>query len=359
MSNFEEDSDLEEKLQQDPRDLDEDELQDLQIYKSQKLQALRDAGESGDKPEWWKSDHAPETLDELAGAVTGDGAEPSGGGESEAEAEPEPEEETEEETAEETTEEEEVEEEAEPESQAEEEPESQPEPSPEPTESKGVPQVGWSSGVPETDEVDFDNDILEGVYQRQDEIMKSLQAINQGMSEVEVGGEAIESIQNTLNELNDKVDALTQGEGEEGSFVQKVNEIHEVLATTREMETKLAELPPLPSEDDLVEAGIIDKAVEHEGSDNCFQTSVDGRKAALHYGPGQDRLTAYHFSLPSVLSETVRQTIEDVLARALFDYAESEGKIVHPQQSRLRTGFLARHPEYYDLTSDSVKQHRT
>lgn len=355
MSNFDEDSDLEDKLQQDPRDMDEDELQELQIYKSQKLQALRDAGESGDKPQWWKSDHAPQSLDELAGAVTGDGATPSGGSDEEsADEEPEDEaEEPEEEVTEETEEEEEAEPEPEPETE-----ETETEPSPEPVESKGVPQVGWSSGVPATDEVDFDNEILEGIYQRQDEIMETLQALNQGMSEVEVSGDAIDSIQSSLDDLNDKVDALSQGDGEEGSFVQKVNEIHELLATTRDMETKLAELPPLPSEEDLVEAGIIDKAIEHESSDNCFQTSVDGRKAALHYGPGSDRLTAYHYSLPSVLSESVRHAIEDVLAQALFDYAEEEGKIVHPQQPRIRSGFLARHPEYYDRTPRTVQERR-
>lgn len=359
MSNFDEDADLEEKLQQDPRDLDEDELQDLQIYKSQKLQALRDAGESGDKPDWWQSDHAPETLDELAGAVTGDGEAPSGSGAEESDEEPE-DEAAEEESAEEEPEEKAPEEKTdeEPAETADEEPESEPEPSPEPTESKGVPQVGWSSGVAKTDEIDFDNDVLEGIYQRQDEIMETLQAINQGMSEVDVGGEAIDSIQSTLNELNDKVDALSQGDGEEGSFVQKVNEIHEVLATTRDLESKLAELPPLPSEDDLLEAGIIDKAVEHENSDNCFQTSVDGRKAALHYGPGAEQLTAYHFAMPSILSESVRHAVEDVLARALFDFAQEEGKAVMPQQPRLRSGFLARHPEYYEQTPDSVQKQR-
>lgn len=188
--------------------------------------------------------------------------------------------------------------------------------------------------------------------------METLQAINQGMNEVEVGGDAIDSIQSTLDDLNEKVDAISQGDGEEGSFVQKVNEIHELLASTRDMESKLAELPPLPSEDELVEAGIIDKPIEHEGSDNCFQTSVNGRKAALHYGPGSDRLTAYHFSLPSVLSESVRHAIEDVLAQALFDHAEEEGKLVHPQQPRLRSGFLARHPEYYDRTPTTVQERR-
>ncbi|MFB6347541.1 MAG: hypothetical protein ABEK50_17635 [bacterium] len=359
MSNFDEDPELEEKLQQDPRELNEDDLQEVQIYKSQKLQALRDAGESGDKPEWWKTDHAPENLDELAGTVSGDGevaSDDSDAGEEESAEETEEAAEESEEPQEEVTEEE-------PEEEAEDQPEpetEEPAETPgtsaktEPSSSKGVPQVGWSSGVPKTDEVDFDNELLEGIYQRQDELMNTLQAVNQGMSEVDVGGEAIESIQQSLDELNDKVDALSEDQDDE--FRQKVDEIHEVISTTRDMESKLSELSALPDEEELVEAGIIDSAVEHDGSDSCFRTSIDGRKAALHYGDNPDRLTAYHYSLPSVLSESARHAIEDVLAKALFEYADEQGKMVHPQQPRIRSGFLARHPEYYSQTPRTVRE---
>lgn len=359
MSNFDEDEELEEKLKMDPRELDEDELQDVQIYKSQKLKALRDSGESGDQPDWWDADAAPETLGGLAGTVGAGGEAPSGDSGAE-EAEEEAEEEEVEEEEESDAEAEEAEEDTEEEETAEEEPaepestETQEDREPA-TAKEGVPQVGWSQGIPETDEVDFDNEILEGVYQRQDEIMDTLQALSQGMSEVDVGGEAIDSIQESLNDLNDRVADLAENAvGDD--LEQKINEIHEVISTTREMETKIAELPPLPEEDELVEAGIIDKPVEHDGSDTCFTTSVDGRKAALHYGVNPDRLTAYHFSLPTVLSETVKQTVEDVLARALFDHAREEELLVHPQAARLRSGFLARHPEYYEVTPDSVKE---
>jgi hypothetical protein len=353
MSNFDEDPELEEKLTADPRDLDEDMLQDVQVYKSRKLKALRDEGQSGGKPEWWAGDHAPQTMDELAGAVGEDGEAPSGGAVAETEEEPEEAEEPEEEAA---AEEEKEESEAE-EPEEERDIESQTEPAEKTTvetTDKGVPQVGWSSGVPATDEVDFDNDVLEGIYQRQDQLMETLQAVNQGMSEVDVGGEAIESIQDSLDELNEKVDTLV-GDGE-GNLLQKVEEVHEFLTVARDMETKLAELPPLPDEEELVEAGIIDDTVEHDGSDTCFRTSVDGRKAALHYGLSGDRFTVYHFSLPAVLSESVRHALEDVLARALFEHAREEGKTVHPQAPRLRSGFLARHPEYYELTPDSVQE---
>lgn len=364
MSSFEEDPELEEKLSVDPRELDEEDLQDVQVYKSQKLKALRDEGQSGDHPDWWTGDHAPETMDELAGAIGEDGAVPGGSDEDDEEAEAEAEEEETEE-AEESAEE--SEEEATEEEETQEKPAEEPEPAAESTEttetpespssvtSEGVPQVGWSQGVPQTDEIDFDNELIQGLYQRQDQLMETLQAVNQGMSEVEVGGDAIESIQNSLDELNEKVDALAEDQAD-GDLLTKVEEVHEFLATARDMETKLAELPPLPSEDELIEAGILDKAIEHEGSDNCFTTSVDNRKAALHYGLNQDRLTAFHFSLPSILSESVRNVVEDVLARALFEHAKEEGKTVHPQAPRLRSGFLARHPEYYELTPDSVQE---
>lgn len=365
MSSFEEDPELEEKLSADPRELDEDGLQDVQVYKARKLKSLRDEGQSGDRPDWWTGDHAPQTLDELAGAVGEDGAAPGGDGEEE-EAEEEPEAEEEEaEEAEESAEE--PEEEPAEEEETAEEPAEEPEPAEETTEttetpespssvtSEGVPQVGWSQGVPQTDEVDFDNELVEGLYQRQDQLMETLQAVNQGMSEVEVGGDAIESIQNSLDELNEKVDTLAENQANE-DLLTKVEEVHEFLATARDMETKLAELPPLPSEDELIEAGILDKAIEHEGSDNCFATSVDNRKAALHYGLNQDRLTAFHFSLPSILSESVRNVVEDALARALFEHAKEEGKTVHPQAPRIRSGFLARHPEYYELTPENVQE---
>lgn len=359
MSSFEEDPELEEKLSVDPRELDEEDLQDVQVYKSQKLKALRDEGQSGDHPDWWTGDHAPETMDELAGAIGEDGAVPGGSGEEdEAEEEPEAEEEeaeeadeSAEESEEEAAEEEETQEESAEEPATESTETTETPESPSSVTSEGVPQVGWSQGVPQTDEIDFDNELIQGLYQRQDQLMETLQAVNQGMSEVEVGGDAIESIRNSLDELNEKVDALA-----EGDLLTKVEEVHEFLATARNMETKLAELPPLPSEEELIEAGILDKAIEHEGSDNCFTTSVDNRKAALHYGLNQDRLTAFHFSLPSILSESVRNVVEDVLARALFEHAKEEGKTVHPQAPRLRSGFLARHPEYYELTPESVQE---
>ncbi len=356
MSNFDEDPELEEKLSTDPRDLDEDELQDVQVYKSRKLKALRDEGQSGGKPEWWTGDQAPRTLDELAGAIGEDGEPPSGSGG--AEVEEESEEPEEEEAAAETEEEEDKVEEPEPEETEEgseaDEPTAVAEKTEVETDDEGVPQVGWSSGIPQTDEVDFDNEILEGVYQRQDQIMDTLKSLNEGMSEVDVGGEAIDSIQESLTELNEKVDTLV-GDGD-GNLLQKIEEIHDFLATARDMDTKLAELPPLPEEEELVEAGIIDDAVEHDGSDECFLTSVDGRKAALHYGLRGDRYTAYHFSLPAILSESVRHAVEDALARGLFEHAREEGKVVHPQAPRLRSGFLARHPEYYELTPESVQE---
>lgn len=377
MSNFEEDEELEELLAADPRELDEEKLQELQIYKSHKLQALRDSGESGDRPDWWNAESAPETMDSLAETVGADGetaeAEPVEEAQeeepveeeaqaeeeavaeeetAETEVEPEPAETEEEvEAVEETTEEGA----AEPPQVQERETETKREPA---ATSEGVPQVGWSQGVPQTEELEFDNEILEGIYQRQDELMETLRTLNQGMSEVEVGGEAIEAIRSSLSDLNEKVDALADGQGNE-ELREKVNELHEFFATARDLETKLTELPPLPEEEELVEAGIIDQPVEHDGSDECFHTSLDNRKAALHYGENPDRLTAYHFSLPSILSEPVRQTIEDVLARALFEYAREENKIVHPQDARLRSGFLARHSEYYELTTDSVPQRRT
>lgn len=66
MSNFQEDEKLEEKLREDPREFSFGELSRLQTYKAQKLKAKRDSGMSNETPEWWPSDQAPETMDELA-----------------------------------------------------------------------------------------------------------------------------------------------------------------------------------------------------------------------------------------------------------------------------------------------------
>jgi chemotaxis protein histidine kinase CheA len=368
MSSFEEDEELEEKIKQDPSNFDEDELQDIQIYKSQKLQSLRDQGESGDRPDWWSGDGAPETMGELAAVVTGEGSVDTGSDDSdeeeaeeetaETEEESEPSDEAEPETDEESSDESEEETETEP--AAEEEPQ---EPAEEPqekepaTKTAGVPQVGWSSGVPETDEVDFSDEEIQGIYQRQDQLMESIKTLSESLSQVDVGGETIESIQQSLNELNEKVDAL-QDEGPDEELSEKVNEIYDLLLTTRDAESKLAELPPLAEDEEYVEAGIIDQAVEHDGSEECFHTSIDNHKAALFYGVNPDRLTAYHFSLPTILSEPVRHAVEDLLARALFEYAREEDLMVHPQASQIRSGFLARHPEYYEMTPESVQDRR-
>lgn len=66
MGSFQKDEDLEEKLKTDPRELDFRTLSKVQTYKSRKLQARRDSGESGDSPDWWPDEQAPETLKELA-----------------------------------------------------------------------------------------------------------------------------------------------------------------------------------------------------------------------------------------------------------------------------------------------------
>jgi hypothetical protein len=50
--NFNADPELEEKLDEDPTALEEQTLIDVQLYKSKKLQARRDAGESRENPEW-------------------------------------------------------------------------------------------------------------------------------------------------------------------------------------------------------------------------------------------------------------------------------------------------------------------
>lgn len=65
ISGFDPDDELEALLQDPVDDLDEDVLQDLQLYKSRKLQARRDSGESNERPGWWKTDRAPRTLLEL------------------------------------------------------------------------------------------------------------------------------------------------------------------------------------------------------------------------------------------------------------------------------------------------------
>lgn len=359
MASFQEDAELEDKLRQDPRELSEDELQEIQIYKSHKLQARRDAGESGEKPDWWAADRAPQTMGDLAATVTGDGSEAAAedttaGSEEESTEEPE---------AEAAAPEEEVPEpgapEAEtPQAEAPEPEEPEPEPSaedpeiePAPPSVPDVPQVGWSKNVPKTEEIDFDSELMEGIYRRQDELMQHVQALRTQMGEFEGGGEALESVQGILGDLVESVRAL-QEDKSDADLKRKVDEIHDLLAQARDAEDKLSQLPPLPSEEELVAAGILDGPVEHDTSDNCFHTSLDNRKAALHYGPGTDRLVAYHYNLPTVFSQALRQTVEDVLARALFAYAEKENKPVHPQQARLRSGFLARHPEFREQTTE-------
>lgn len=361
MASFQEDEELEDKLKQDPRELDEEELQEVQVYKSQKLQALRDSGESGDKPDWWASDHAPETMGDLAATVSGDGSraaeEGDDGPEEPADDEteagdelPEADQETEE-GAEDEEEPASSDEEA-GDAQQDEEAEPDPEPVPEPAVSSGgdVPQVGWSKSVPKTEDVDFESELMEGVYRRQDELMQQVQALRAEVGELELGGEALESLQGTLEGLVETVNALQENPSDE-DLRNKVDEIYALLARSRDAEAKLSELPPLPSEEELVAAGILDGPVEHDTSDNCFHTAVDNRKAALHYGPGEDRLVAYHYNLPTIFSESLRHTVEDVLARALFEHAREEDKLVHPQQARVRGGFLARHPEYREQTT--------
>ncbi|MFB6226749.1 MAG: Rieske 2Fe-2S domain-containing protein [bacterium] len=63
---FDEDPELEDLLTSNLQDLDEETRQEVQKYKSQKLQAKRDADLSTDKPEWWpEGGTAPETLEEM------------------------------------------------------------------------------------------------------------------------------------------------------------------------------------------------------------------------------------------------------------------------------------------------------
>lgn len=360
MASFQEDAELEDKLQLDPRELSEDELQEVQIYKSHKLQARRDEGKSGEKPDWWAVDHAPETLGDLAATVSGDGSEAAaedtaGGSEAESAEEPEEAEEAggqapEPEGAEEPEEEAPPAEEPEPEEPEPEPSAGEPEPEPAAPSAPDVPQVGWSKSVPKTEEIDFESELMEGVYRRQDELMQHVQALRAEMGELEVGGETLESVRGTLENLTETVEALREDKSD-ADLKRKVDEIHDLLGQARDAENKLSQLPPLPSEEELVAVGILDGPVEHDTSDNCFHTSIDNRKAALHYGPGSDRLVAYHFNLPTIFSETLRQTVEDVLARALFTYAGEEDKPVHPQQARLRSGFLARHPEFREQTT--------
>lgn len=325
MASFEENEELEQKLKQDPRELDEDELQDVQIYKSQKLQALRDSGESGDRPDWWSADQAPQTMDELAGAVGVDGAEVPAGTQ---DGEEEPKAEAAEEAPEEETE------------------ETQPDETEEATTEEATQAT-------EDAEAEAEEPVEEEATQASAEPEATA-------AEVELGGEALESLQETLDDLVERVEALQEQDGV-ARLEDKVDEIYELLFTTRDVESKLAKLPPLPTDEELVEAGILDEPIEHDTSDNCFYTSIDNRKAALHYGPKQDRLTVYHYNLPTILSETLRHTVEDVLARALFEHAEDENKVVHPQLPRLRSGFLARHPEYVEQTTgaaDSARRRR-
>lgn len=100
---FDEDPELEELLTSDLQDLDEERRQEVQLYKSQKLQAKRDAEVSTDQPEWWpEGGRAPETLEEM-GEVTAESTDAPDEASSDAEA-ASGEEETPEETAE-TTEE--------------------------------------------------------------------------------------------------------------------------------------------------------------------------------------------------------------------------------------------------------------
>lgn len=76
---FDEDPELEELLSSDLEDLDEDTLQEVQLYKSQKLQAKRDADESTDRPEWWgQGAQAPETMGGLVEATGESAGGPSG-----------------------------------------------------------------------------------------------------------------------------------------------------------------------------------------------------------------------------------------------------------------------------------------
>lgn len=60
---FDEDPEMEDLLTADLADLDEEQRQEVQLYKSQKLQAKRDAEVSTDRPGWWpEGARAPETL---------------------------------------------------------------------------------------------------------------------------------------------------------------------------------------------------------------------------------------------------------------------------------------------------------
>ena len=63
---FDEDPELEDLLSKSPEDLDQDTLEDVQQYKSQKLKAKRDADQSTDRPGWWpEGAQAPERLSEV------------------------------------------------------------------------------------------------------------------------------------------------------------------------------------------------------------------------------------------------------------------------------------------------------
>jgi hypothetical protein len=136
---FDEDPELEKLLTSDLSDLDEDTLQDVQRYKSQKLKAKRDADCATDRPGWWANDaSAPEQLSEIvtAGGSSSPDDEPTTSAETES-SEDEPAEETvsesEDDTTEETTDDESDQTgqtEAEVEENTEEEPEAETEPEP-------------------------------------------------------------------------------------------------------------------------------------------------------------------------------------------------------------------------------------
>lgn len=71
--NFTPDDELESLLSEPVSELDEDTRIEVQRYKSRKLKAIRDAGMSGDRPEWWASDGvAPERAHVTPGAPGGD-----------------------------------------------------------------------------------------------------------------------------------------------------------------------------------------------------------------------------------------------------------------------------------------------
>lgn len=84
---FDEDPELEDLLSEDPQDLDEETLQDVQRYKARKLKAKRDADVSSDRPGWWpEGASAPERLEDVGHAGGGTAPASSGDEASESEA---------------------------------------------------------------------------------------------------------------------------------------------------------------------------------------------------------------------------------------------------------------------------------